>query len=141
MAEGVSVFDSAVRKKNSVFSLVIRLFTYVSIDGSFPLCPILRMHALRPFFPGRQALFLIKAIYAIPLLGEMHGVSSRYPPGPTPRMRKPLRFRQETFAPPQRFFGPLAFGDIHHSAHEFEVARFIVGRWMTHDSNVLHGAI
>src|SRR5258708_27712152 len=40
----------------------------------------------------------IKAIYAIPLVGEMQGFSSRYPPNPTPRMREPLRFRQITLA-------------------------------------------
>src|SRR6202046_3649593 len=93
MANGVSVFDSPVRKNDSVFPFVVRFFTDCSIGYLSPLGSILRMHALQPFFPSRQALFWIKAIYAIPFLGEIHGVSSCYPPGPTPRMAEPLRFR------------------------------------------------
>src|ERR1700758_2762409 len=42
----------------------------------------------------------------------MHGVPSRYLPGPTPCVREPLRFRQITLAPPQRFFRLLALGDV-----------------------------
>src|SRR5258708_805523 len=59
------------------------------------------MNALQPFFPSRYALFWIEAIYAIPFLGQMQGVSSRYPPGPTPRMRESLRFRQARLAAPE----------------------------------------
>src|SRR6266853_991798 len=42
----------------------------------------------------------------------MQGVSSRYPPGPTPGVREPLRFRQITLAVPQGFGRPLAVLDI-----------------------------
>src|ERR1700737_471844 len=112
MADDVNVFDTAVRQKDSDFHVVIRLFTDCSISCLLPLGSILRMSAQQPFFPGRQALFWIEAIYAIPFLGEMQGVPSRYPPGPTPRVRKPLRFRQITFAPPQCFFRALAVLDI-----------------------------
>jgi hypothetical protein len=54
MADGVSVFDSAVWKKNSVIPFVIRLFTDGSIDGCLPFGSILRMHAPQPFFPRFQ---------------------------------------------------------------------------------------
>src|ERR1700733_829276 len=67
------------------------------------------MHALQPVFPSRQALLWIKAIDAIPFLGEIQGVPPWHAPGSTPRMREPLRFCQITLAPPQRFFGLLAF--------------------------------
>src|SRR6266566_5397595 len=94
MADVVDVFDSAAPKEDSDFHFVIRLFTYCSIDCPLPPGLILRMNALQPFFPSRHALFWIEAIYAIPFLGQMQGVSSRHPPGPTPGMREPLCFRQ-----------------------------------------------
>ncbi len=71
MADGVRVFDRAVRKKDPHFHVVIRLLTDCSIGRLSPLGSIVRMHALHPFFPGRKALFRIKAIYAVPFLGEM----------------------------------------------------------------------
>src|SRR3979490_2022504 len=49
----------------------------------------------------------------------MQGLSSRYPPGPTPRMGESLRFRQIAFAPPQRFFRLLALCDVRRATHEF----------------------
>src|SRR5260370_155264 len=104
MADGVSVFDSAVRKKNSVLPFVIRLFTDRSSGCLVPLVSILRMHALQPFFPGREALFRIETIYAMPFLGEMCGLSPCHTPGPTPRVREPLRFRQIRLALLQLLF-------------------------------------
>src|SRR5689334_25391507 len=118
MADGVSVFDGAVRKKDSVVHFVIRLFTDCSIGYLSHFGSILRMHTLQPVFPSRQALTRIKAIYAIPFLGEMHGVSSCDPPGPTSRMREPLRFCQIAIAPPQRFLRLLCYGDVHHRSYE-----------------------
>src|ERR1700730_8544518 len=112
MADGVDVFDRAVRKNDSEFHFVIRLFGDCSIDWPLPLGSILGMNALQPLLPNRRARFWIKAIDAVPFLGQMHGVSSRYPPGPTPRMREPLGFRQVTLAAPQRFFRILAVLDI-----------------------------
>src|SRR5258708_20074799 len=117
MADGVDVFDSAVRKKESHFHFVIRFFTDCSIDCPLPLVSILRMNALQLFFPGRRAFFWVEAIYAIPFLGEMQGVSSRHPPSPTPRMREPLRFRHIALALPQRFFPPLPPPSFHHPPH------------------------
>src|SRR5260370_32202981 len=104
MADGVSVFDSAVRKKNSVLPFVIRLFTDRSSGCLLPLVSILWMHALQPFFPGREALFRIETIYAMPFLGEMCGLSPCHTPGPTPRVREPLRFRQIRLALLQLLF-------------------------------------
>src|SRR5713226_6818320 len=104
MADGVDVFDCAARKKDSEFHFVIRLFTDCSIDCRLPLGSILRMNPPQPFFPSRHALFWIEAIYAIPFLGQMQGVSSCYPPGPTPCVREPLRFRQVSLALLQLFF-------------------------------------
>src|SRR5258708_2795173 len=124
MADGVDVSDRAIRKNDSEFHFVIRLFTDCSIDCRLPLGSILRMSTLQPFFPSQHALFRIEAVYAIPFLGEMRGVSSRYPPGPTPRVREPLRFRQITLAPPQGFFRPIALGDVDHGTHELnEIGR------------------
>src|SRR6267142_2104145 len=77
MADGVDVFDSAARKNDSEFHFVIRLFTDCPIDCPLPSGTILRMNALEPLFPSRHAIFWIKAIYAIPLLGKMQGFSSR----------------------------------------------------------------
>src|SRR5258708_764465 len=101
MADGVDVFDSAGRKKVSDFYSVIRFSTDCSLDCRLPLGSFLRMNALQPFFRSRYALFWIEAIYAIQSLGEMQGVSSRYPPSPTPRMREPLRFCQVCLAAPE----------------------------------------
>src|SRR5437879_12197242 len=95
MADCVDVFDRAIGKKDSKFHLVIRFFTDCSIGCLLPLGPILRMNTLQPFFPSRQALFWIEAIYAVPFLGEMQGFSSRHAPGPTPGVRELLRFRSE----------------------------------------------
>src|SRR5260221_729217 len=108
MAGGDDVLDRAVRKKDSEFHFVSRLFTDCSFDRSLPLASILRMSAPQPFFPSRHALIWIEAIYPIPLLGEMQGGSTRHAPDPTPRMREPLRLRQITLAPLQLFFRPLA---------------------------------
>src|SRR6266849_1454355 len=104
MAYGVDVFDRAVRKKDSEFHFVIRLFTDCSIDCPLPLGSILRMNAPQPLFPSRHAIFWIEAINAVPFLGQMLGVSSRYLPGPTPCMREPLRFRQVRLALLQLLF-------------------------------------
>src|SRR6266849_8907055 len=98
MADGVDVFDRAAWKKDSEFHFVTRLFSDCSIDCPLPPGSILRMDALQPFFPSRRALFWIEAIYAVPFLGQMQGVSSRHPPGPTPCVREPLRFRQVRLA-------------------------------------------
>src|ERR1022692_2111536 len=141
MADGVSVFYSAVRKKDSVIHFVIRLFTDCSIFYLLHVGSILRMHALQPVFPSRQALFWIKPIDAIPFLGEIQGVPSWYPPGPTPRMREPLRFCQITLAPPQCFLRQLSFGDVHHGAHELAglAGRFDEG--VTYSVHVSRGPV
>src|SRR5258708_12834489 len=94
MADGVDVFDSAVRKKDSEFHFVIRLFTDCSLDCPLPLGAILRMNTLQPFFPVRHAFCWIETIYAIPFLGQMHRVSSLYLPDPTPYIRAPLPLPQ-----------------------------------------------
>src|SRR6266478_201670 len=95
-----------------------------SIDCPLPVGTILRMNALEPLFPSRHALFWIKTIYAIPLLGKMRGFSSRYSPNPTPRMRQPLRFRQITLTLPQLRFCLLALGDIVEKDGDFSVPWF-----------------
>src|SRR2546422_7407824 len=125
MADGVDVFDRAVGKTDSEFHFVIRLFTDCSIDCPLPLGTILRMNALEALFPGRHALFWIKAIYAIPLLGKMHGFSSCHAPDPTPRVREPLRLLQVTIASPQRLFHPLALDGVHHRSNKLKFSRFI----------------
>src|SRR6266576_3888848 len=120
MPDGMDVSDSALRKNDSKFHFVIRLFTDCSIDCPLPLVTILRMNALEPLFPRRHALFWIKAVYAIPLLGKMHGFSSRHLPNPAPRMREPLRFRQITLASPQRLFRQLVPCGVHHCSNKLE---------------------
>src|SRR6202140_131984 len=94
MADGKDVFDRAAWKKGCEFHFVTRLFSDCSIDCPLPLGSILRMSALPTFFKSRRAIFWIEAINAVPFLGQMQGVSSRYPPGPTPCVREPLRLRQ-----------------------------------------------
>src|SRR5260370_2291876 len=123
MADSVDPLESAARQKDSEFKIVIRLFFDCSLNGSLPPGSILRMNALEAFCPRRHALLWIEAKYPIPFLGQMHGVPSRYSPGPTPGMREPLRLRQITLASPQRFFCPLALGDVRHGTHIFEGAR------------------
>src|SRR5258708_3087051 len=127
MADGVDVFDRAARKEDSEFSCVIGVFGDCLMDGPWQLASVRRRNGLEPFFPSRHALFWIEAIYAIPFLGQMHGVSSRSPPGPTPRMREPLCFRQVTLAAPQRFFSLFALRDIRDRSHELEAARVVLG--------------
>src|ERR1700756_4519811 len=104
MAYGVDVFDGAVWKKDSEFHFVFRLFSDCSIDCPFPLSSILRMSALPSFFKSRRAIFWIEAINPVPFLGQMHGGSPRYPPGPTPCVREPLRLRQVRLASLQLLF-------------------------------------
>src|ERR1700730_11734184 len=125
MADGVDVFDRAVRKEDSEFHFVIRLFIDCSINCPLPLGSILRMNAPQPFFPSRHARFCIEAIYAIPFLGEMQSVSSRYLPDPAPCVSEPLRFRQITLASPQRFFHPFALGGVCHCPDKLDASRFI----------------
>src|SRR6267142_5949653 len=140
MADRVDVFDSAVRKNDSEFHFVIRLFTDCSIDRPLPLGTILWINALEPLFPNRHSLFRIKAIYAIPLLGKMHGFSSRHSPNPTPRMREPLRFRQITLASPQRLFCLLDLGGVHHRSNELEFSR-LISFSMSHNVDMFDGTI
>src|ERR1700692_3373065 len=104
MADGVDVFDSAVWKKDSGFHFVFRLFSDCSIDCPLPLSSILRMSALPTFFKSRRAIFWIEAINPVPFLGHMHGVSPRFPPGPTPCVREPLCLRQVRLASLQLLF-------------------------------------
>src|SRR5216684_8347107 len=94
MADGVDVFGCGVREKDSEFHFVIRLSSDCSIDCPLPLVSILRMSALQTLFKSRRAIFWIEAINSVPFLGQMHGVSSRYPPGPTSCVRESLRLRQ-----------------------------------------------
>src|SRR5580765_5849061 len=119
MADGVDVFDRAVRKKDSEFQFVIRLFSDRSIDRPLPLASIQRMNAAQAFFPIRYTLLWIEAIYAIPFLGQMQGVSSRHLPDPASRMRQPLRFGQVILAPPQRFFCLLCCCDVDRGPDKF----------------------
>src|SRR4029077_10011668 len=100
-----------VRKKNSNFHFVIRLFTDRSIDCPLPFGSILRMKPLQPFLPSWHTLFWIEAEYEVPFFGAVHGVSSRYPPNPAPCVREPLPFCQIILAQPQRFLRPLTLGD------------------------------
>src|SRR6202045_3431664 len=62
------------------------------------------MSALQTFFKSRRAIFWIEAINAVPFLGQMQGVSSRYPPSPTPCVRESLRLRQVRLASLQLLF-------------------------------------
>src|SRR5580693_1225472 len=108
MADGVDVFDRGAWEKNSEFHVVVRLLGHRSVDCLLPLGAVLGMNALKSLFQSRYAIFRIKAIYAIPFVGQVQRVSSRKLPDPAPRMREPLRFCQVTLAPPQRFFRGLA---------------------------------
>src|SRR6266478_2737896 len=123
MADGVDMFDRAVWKWDSEFDFIIRLFTYCSIDCLLPLDSILWMNALQAFAPSRRASVRIEVIYAIPFLGKIHSVSSRYPPNPSPRMRERLCFRQISLAPPQCLLSTLALRDVRYGTHKLEVAR------------------
>src|ERR1700740_504603 len=55
----------------------------------------------------------------------MQVLSPAPPPGPTPRMREPLRFRQVTLAPAHGFFRLLALSDVHHRSNKLEFTRLI----------------
>src|ERR1700688_4516849 len=117
MADGVDVFDRAVWKKDSEFYFVFRLFSDCLIDCPLSLSSILRMSALPTFFKSRRSIFWIEAINPVPFLGQMHGVSPRYLPGPTPSVREPLRLRQVRLASLQLLFlqfqGPGRESPIH----------------------------
>src|SRR5258707_2909876 len=104
MADGVDVFGWGVGKKDSEFHFVIRLSSDCSVDLPFPLGSILRMSAQQKLFKSRRTIFWIEAINSVPFLGQMHGVSSRYPPGPTPCVREPLRLHQVGLASLQLLF-------------------------------------
>src|ERR1700719_4509394 len=104
MADGVDVFDRAVWKKDSEFHFVFRLFSDGSIDCRLPLSSILRMSALQKLFKRGRTVFWIEAENPVPFLGQMHSVPPRYPPGPTPCVREPLRLRQVRLASLQFLF-------------------------------------
>src|ERR1700731_1438544 len=104
MADGVDGFGCGFREKDSEFHLVIRLSVDCSVDCPFPLGSSLRMSALQKLFKSGRAIFWIEAINSVPFLGQMQGVSSRYPPGPTPCVREPLRLRQVRLAALQLLF-------------------------------------
>src|SRR5229473_8560390 len=104
MTDGVDVFGCGVRKKDSEFHFVIRLSSDCSVDCPFPLDSILRMSALQKLFKNRRAIFWIEAINSVPFIGQMQGVSFRYPPSPTPCVREPLRLRQVRLASLQLLF-------------------------------------
>src|ERR1700730_12565789 len=104
MADGVDIFDPAIRKKDSEFRFVIRLFSDCSIDCPLQLGSILRMSALQTLFKSRRALFWIESINAEHFFRQMQDVLPRYPPSPTPRMRQPLRLRQVRLASLQLLF-------------------------------------
>src|SRR5207253_7059874 len=72
--------------------------------------------------------------------GEMQGVSSRYLTCPTPRMCEPLRFRQVTLAPAQRFFRKLTVANVHYCSNKLEFARFISFS-ASHNVDMFHRAI
>src|SRR5579864_8524663 len=94
MAHGVDVFGCGVRENDSELHFVIRLSVDGSVHCHFQLGSILRMSALQKLFKSRRAIFWIEAINPVPFLGQMHGGSARYSPGPTPCVREPLRLRQ-----------------------------------------------
>src|ERR1700723_2076257 len=112
MADGSDVFDRAAGKKDPEFHFVVRLFTDCSINCLLPPTSVLRMDALEPQPPSRRALFRLEAIDAIPLVGEMQGVSSRHLPDPATGMREPLGFSQIRLALPLFLFSTLAFGNL-----------------------------
>ena len=62
-------------------------------------------------------------------------------PSPTSTLGQGLRLSQITFAPPERLLYSLSIRDIGHRSYEFKVTRFMIGRWMTDNSNVLDRAI
>src|SRR5580704_18050393 len=104
MADSVDVSDRTAWKKDSGFHFVFRLFSDCSIDCRLPLNSIFPMSAPPTFFKSWRAIFWIEAINPVPLLGQMHGVSPRYPPGPTPCVRESLRLRQVRLASLQLLF-------------------------------------
>src|ERR1700691_221699 len=104
MADGVDVFGCGVRKKDSELHFVIRLLSDCLVDCPFPLGSILRMSALQKLFKSRRAIFSIETINSVPFLGQMQGVSSSYPPSPTPCVREPLRLGQVRLASLQLLF-------------------------------------
>jgi len=108
MADGTDVFDepSGRRVRNS---LRIPTFQRLLDRLPLPLSAILRMSALPTFFKGRRAIFWIEPMNPVPFLGQMNGVSSRYPPGPTPCVGEPLRFRQVRLASLQLLFLQFQF--------------------------------
>src|ERR1700676_1521035 len=100
MADRLDVFDRTARN-NPVFDIVIRICRYGSIDGGHVFRSIFRMNTLQPLLPIGHAVLGVEPIDAIPLLGEMQRLLTRYPPAPAPGMCESLRFRQITFAPLQ----------------------------------------
>src|SRR3984893_14315224 len=100
MANRLNVFDRTARN-NPVFDIVIRICCYGSIDGGQVFRSIFRMNTLHPLLPIGHAVFGVEPIDAIPLVGEMHRLLTRYAPAPTPGMCESLRFCQITFAPLQ----------------------------------------
>src|SRR5271168_148886 len=92
MADSVHVFESAVRQKNSEFHIVFRLLPDGSVNYSLPSVSILWMKALSAFIPTRHTLMWIEAVDAIPFIGQMQSVPTRYLPNPASGMREPLGF-------------------------------------------------
>src|SRR3984893_3200396 len=100
MANRLDVFDRTARN-NPVFDIVIRSCCYGLIDFCQVFRSIFRMNTLQPLLPIGHAVFRVEPIDAIPLVGEVQRLLTRYTPDPTAGMCESLRFCQITFAPPQ----------------------------------------
>src|ERR1700680_4069818 len=100
MANRLDVFDRTARN-NPVFDIVIRSCCYGLIDCGQGFRSIFRMNTFEPLLPIGHAVFRVEPIDAIPLIGEMQRLLTRYAPAPAPGMCESLRFCQITFAAPQ----------------------------------------
>src|SRR5262249_29066940 len=105
-------FDRRAGDENSKLDIVIRLVGDCSVASGFHFRPVLGMNTLQKFFPGRHTMFRIKAVYAIPFLGEI-----QRPPPASSQIKAPgpctsLPQNQVAMPSAKRLLSSLLLADI-----------------------------
>src|SRR6266568_8113421 len=123
----MDVLNRAVRKDNSI---VNSIGTFLNCRGLEPLLHsvvIFGVNSLKKgFIYAGTCLGWIETKDTISLL-RPEELSRGHVQGPTARVAQPLPCCQVGFATPQRFFRPLALGDVFHNGHAKPGRRF--GAW------------
>src|SRR5712664_2635569 len=139
MTNAVNVPDGATRMHNAIIQFFVGIFMLGPV-GRFPERRlIVGMNSLDEFFGSGRTIPWVKTQNAVAFLRPIPDVGVGTP-GPTAGFAQPLRFGQISFAAPDSFFCPLAFGDIHCSADNFDILPVLLDAVSNH-VQVFHRAV